>query len=251
MASNGPVLDEAIRSADIPPGSAAGTAVLPVEGLDAILFDFDGVLVDSVDIKSRVFCALFADHPDHLDAITALHERHGGLSRLVKFDMIYRDILKVPLTEDHRVRLARHFADLVVEQVIACPMIAGAEAVLRALAPRLPLEVVSGTPEPELREIIARRGLTSYFHGIHGSPRGKAEIIGDLLARFGWRARRVVMVGDALTDHEAAMAHGLPFIGRVPAGQASPFPPGTRLVETLTELAPALTSLYVTDGPTP
>jgi len=37
----------------------------------------------------------------------------------------------------------------------------------------------------------------------------------------------------------------------VPAGQASPFPPGTRLVETLTELAPALTSLYVTDGPTP
>ena len=116
------------------------------DGLDAILFDFDGVLVESVDIKSTVFCALFADWPDHRDAILSLHERHGGLSRLVKFDMIYRDILKVPLSDDRRADLARRFAGLVLEQVVACPMVAGAEAVLRALAPRLPLEVVSGTP---------------------------------------------------------------------------------------------------------
>ena len=215
--------------------------------LDAVLFDFDGVVLESADLKTEAFRLLFADHPDHLEAILALHQRHAGLSRLVKFEMIHRDILGRPLPAAERDDLARRFAELVVEQVLACPMVAGAETVLRTLAPRLPLAVVSGTPETELREIVARRGLTPYFRGVHGSPRGKTGIIADLLARHGWRPERVVMVGDAIADHEAAAAHGLAFVGRVPAGRPSPFPAGTRLVADMTTLARAVASLYLTE----
>ena len=211
--------------------------------LDAVIFDFDGVIVESADIKTSVFRALFSRHAEHLDEIIALHERHAGLSRLVKFDMIHRDILKAPLSPEAKADLASRFEALVVEQVIACPMVPGAKEVLEFLRGRVPTAVASGTPDVELKDIVARRGLTAYFDEVHGSPRGKAEIIGDLLARRSWSAAKVVMIGDAMADYEAAAEHGLNFIGRAPSGRRSPFPTGTRLVADLSGLISAMAPL--------
>jgi len=208
--------------------------------LDAVLFDFDGVLIESVDIKSAVFCELFSDHPEHVPAIAALHEAHGGISRYVKFDMIYRDILCRPLAPDERAELGRRFADKVVEQTVACPMVAGAREALDALLGRLPMAVVSGTPDAELKYIVERRGLAGYFVEVGGSPRSKAEIIADMAKRRGWRRERMVLVGDATTDRDAADACGLSFIGRVPFGRRNPFPPGTCVIADLTEFQAAL-----------
>ncbi len=208
--------------------------------LDAVLFDFDGVLIESVDIKTTVFRELFADHPEHAQAIAALHEAHGGISRYVKFDMIYRDILRRPLAPNERADLGRRFAEKVVEQTVACPMVAGARAALDALLGRLPLAVVSGTPDAELKHIVERRNLARYFVEVSGSPRSKAEIIGDMAERKGWRRDRMVLVGDAMTDCDAAEACGLSFIGRVAGGRRSPFPPGTCVIADLTEFPEAL-----------
>ncbi len=208
--------------------------------LDAVLFDFDGVLIESVDIKTAVFHELFADFPEHAQAITALHEAHGGISRYVKFDMIYRDLLRLPLAAEGRAELGRRFEEKVVDQTIACPMVAGAREVLDAFSHRLPMAVVSGTPDAELKHIIERRDLARYFVEVSGSPRTKSAIIDDMVERTGWRRDRVMMVGDAMTDFDAAHAAGLSFIGRVPVGRRCPFPPGTSIITDLTELQAAL-----------
>jgi beta-phosphoglucomutase-like phosphatase (HAD superfamily) len=208
--------------------------------LDAVLFDFDGVLIESVDIKTAVFRQLFADHPEHLPEIVALHDAHGGISRFVKFDMIYRDILRAPLSPERRAELGRRFADMAVEQTIACPMVAGARDMLDALVQRLPMAVVSGTPETELEHILARRGLARYFVEVGGSPRTKSAIIDDMVERRSWRRARMVLIGDAMTDFDAARATGLAFIGRARRGRRHPFPPGTATVADLTELQTAL-----------
>lgn len=86
-----------------------------------IIFDFDGVIVESVDIKTEAFRALFAHERAHVDSIVQFHETHGGLSRFDKFDVIYRDILRRPLGDEERVRLGTLFSELVVEAVVACP----------------------------------------------------------------------------------------------------------------------------------
>ena len=51
-----------------------------------------------------------------------------------------------------------------------------------------------------------------------------------------FRHDRVLFVGDTMTDYRAAAATGLPFLGRVPPGERSPFPEGTRLVPDLAHL---------------
>jgi phosphoglycolate phosphatase-like HAD superfamily hydrolase len=201
--------------------------------LDAVVFDFDGVILESVAVKDAAFRALFADHPTHVDAIMDLHRRHGGVSRYVKFDMIYADILQARLDPAHKAELGRRFEELVLDRVLAAPMVAGARDVLDGLRGRVPMAVVSGTPDAELAAVIERRGFAHYFAEVHGGSRAKREVIERMVRERNWRTDRMVMVGDATTDCAAARANRIPFIGRIAAGADDPFPAGTITIEDL------------------
>lgn len=207
--------------------------------LDAVVFDFDGVILESVDVKSEAFRALFAEYPAQIDAITDLHERHGGISRYVKFEMIYRDILRQPLAPARKDELGRRFEQLVVERVLCCAMVPGAREVLDGLHGRVAMAVVSGTPDAELETIIARRSLATYFAEVHGGSREKRAIIDGMMRARRWRPERTIMVGDAMTDHDAALANGIAFVGRVAMGADDPFPPGTTTIADLLGFAGA------------
>ena len=206
----------------------------------AITFDFDGVILESVAIKTEAMAALFEDHKDHLDEIVAIHEIHAGISRFIKFDMIYRDVLKMPLAPETRAELGRKFSELVLEKVLACPFVPGAREFLEAHHESTPLFVVSGTPDEELQEIVSKRGLAPYFRGIYGSNRSKEEILRGLLADRESLAEDLVFIGDGRTDYEAAAAASIAFIGRVPEYQDSPFPKSTAIIQDLGGLDRAL-----------
>jgi phosphoglycolate phosphatase-like HAD superfamily hydrolase len=207
--------------------------------LDALLFDFDGVILESADIKTDAFRELFADQPDHVEEIVALHQRYGGVSRHVKFSMIYQDILRLPLDAKQDAELGRRFTALAADKVRKCSMVPGAREVLEQLSGRVPMAVVSGTPDGELKDIVQDRGLARYFEAVHGSPPGKTELILGLLAKHRWHPDKVVMVGDAMTDFEAAQQSGVCFVGRKPS-QGNPFPSGTVVLDDLTHLIPAI-----------
>src|SRR5690606_22889470 len=42
----------------------------------AVIFDFDGVILESVKVKTDAFKELFSDYPEHLEAIVAYHENN-------------------------------------------------------------------------------------------------------------------------------------------------------------------------------
>jgi phosphoglycolate phosphatase-like HAD superfamily hydrolase len=106
------------------------------------------------------------------------------------------------------------------------------------------MAVASGTPQTELERIAGRHGLLRYFVSLRGSPPGKSHLVSEIVAQGGWKPHRVLMIGDAMTDFEAAHENGLQFIGRQMPSQPAVFPPGTRLVPDLVELAKAASELY-------
>jgi beta-phosphoglucomutase-like phosphatase (HAD superfamily) len=67
--------------------------------MKAIIFDFDGVLVESVDIKTDAFRELFKDYPQYVDEFAAYHEYNGGVSRFEKIKYFYRHFLKENITQ--------------------------------------------------------------------------------------------------------------------------------------------------------
>lgn len=211
--------------------------------LQAVIFDFDGVLVESIAIKSDCFRQLFSNRAE-VDDVVGLHERHGGVDRRTKIAMIYREILNEPLSPGELDRLAHRFETLVEERVAACAMVPGARELLDCLHARLPMAVASGTPQRELERIVERRGLSHYFVSLRGSPPDKTALVSEILGRGGWEPHRVIMVGDALTDFEAARENNLQFIGRQLPSRHAVFPVGTALVPDLVELAKAAAELY-------
>lgn len=205
--------------------------------IQAIVFDFDGVLVESVDTKTQAFRTLFASEGENVERIVSLHLQHGGRSRYQKFAMIYRDILRREPASGEFESLGRRFESLVCDAVVSCPFVAGAREFLEEWSGRMPMLVVSGTPHNELVTIVERRGLACRFLEVHGSPPEKEEIADDILARCGWPAAEVLFVGDAMTDWRAAVHAGMTFVGRVPSGAESPFPVDVPTIPDLTHLA--------------
>ncbi|MDP1549382.1 MAG: HAD hydrolase-like protein, partial [Nitrosomonas sp.] len=145
----------------------------------AIIFDFDGVVVESGKIKTQAFAELY--HPYGEDIVTAVvqfHTQNGGMSRYRKFRHFHEHFLsKPPLTEVEEKQLDIRFSELVVEAVIAAEAVPGAVELIRQQSGKIPLFVASGTPETELKVIVERRGLAPYFTEVRGAPALKKTII--------------------------------------------------------------------------
>lgn len=204
----------------------------------AIFFDFDGVLVESADIKCQAFQTLYNEYDaEVIDAVLAYHLAHEGISRVEKIKHCHATYLDVELSQQELTHLAERYSALVMDAVIDCDGVLGGLEFLRINAGKLPIFVVSGTPEPELRTIIERRGMSDYFTSTHGSPRHKAPIVMDLLIEHGLNGPDCLFVGDAMTDYSAAAETGLQFIGRVGMGDHNPFPESTTIIEDLTHLS--------------
>lgn len=195
--------------------------------LKAIVFDFDGTLLESAEIKTDAFAELFRNHPQYQREIIEYHLAHAGISRYVKFRAIYRDILKCPLMQEEEERLGLTFQQLIAEKIAVCPFVPGARAFLNNVASQYKCFIASGTPDAELRPLVVQRGLEKFFDEVHGAPTSKAAILQGILRRHALAPSEVLGIGDALSDLEAAQSERIPFAGRVRAREAAIFPRGS------------------------
>jgi beta-phosphoglucomutase-like phosphatase (HAD superfamily) len=189
--------------------------------LEAFFFDFDGVLADSVEVKTRAFAKLFESHGPEIQARVVEHHReYGGMTRRDKFRHYYREFLKRPLDDVEMERLCRAFSSMVVEEVVGSPEIPGAQDFLSQWYKRVPCFVISATPDEEIRLIVGRRRLDKYFREVLGSSHSKEENLERVLGEYGFSPERCIFFGDADSDYKAATACQVPFIGILPGGDA-------------------------------
>lgn len=201
----------------------------------AAVFDFDGVIVDSVDIKGDAFAAVYAEHGAAVvEQVRSFHLANGGMPRHAKIAHFERAFVGTEPTDETIEAKADAFARAVVDEVVAADEIAGAIALIDWLAERVPVLVSSGTPHDELVEIVERRGWMAKFTGVFGSPATKADNLRTVAEALDVATSDLVMVGDAITDHEGAIETGSQFVGF--AAHGSPFPPGITVVADHDEL---------------
>lgn len=201
----------------------------------AIFFDFDGVILDSVQVKTRTFAAMFRRYgPEVEKAVVDFHLVNGGMSRFKKFEHYYENILKKNITQAELQSLGEEFSRLALQEVLDSPFIPGVLETLQDLKEQtIPCFVASGTPDDEIKLIVDKKGLNPYFREVHGSPRQKDEILEDILDRYSLAPERCLFIGDAMTDYDAALKCGTKFFGIKQNDSADPFPPGTRVSNTL------------------
>ena len=182
--------------------------------IKAIIFDFDGVILESADIKTEAFRELFSAYPKEVERIVNYHLVNSGISRFVKFRYIYENFLNQRLKDKEEIELGERFSEIVFQNVLVAPFVAGAKEFLELNKNKYQLFIVSGTPQEELNNIVSARDLKKYFKSIQGSPKIKTKAINDILSRHGFSKKEAVYVGDAESDEIAACESEIVFIRR-------------------------------------
>lgn len=181
----------------------------------SIIFDFDGVILESAVIKTEAFGEVVRNYPKDLaEAFVVYHMSHMGISRHVKFRYFIEEILGEEYTEAKAATLADNFESIVYERVMKCPFVPGAKEFLEENHGKYDMFIASGTPDEEIQRVVSGRGLRGFFKGVYGTPMKKEEIVETIMSEGGYIKSEVVLVGDAGTDMNAAAATGVQFIGR-------------------------------------
>jgi len=188
-----------------------------------IILDFDGVILESVSVKTDAFRNLFSNKPDYVDEIVDFHIQNGGMSRYDKFRHIYANILHEPLSEEQFDLLCRTFGELVYGGIIKSPFVDGALDFFDKYHRIVPLYIVSATPEAELIQIIKEREISQFFTQIHGAPKKKSDCIEEIITSSKYPLNSVIFIGDAINDWKAAEIIGVRFIGRIKPGDPDIF----------------------------
>ena len=85
--------------------------VKDLEQFSAIIFDFDGVIAESVEIKTEAFRDMYAPYGKEVsDKVVDHHLKNGGMSRFEKIPFYHRSFLGKDLSKSQIVDLGKHLA---------------------------------------------------------------------------------------------------------------------------------------------
>lgn len=178
---------------------------------DTIIFDCDGVLLDTNEDKCLAFGKAVNEYPkDVVDAFIEHCKNNFGISRYVKFQEFFSEFLKEPFDENKYNLFLERYASECLKLYFNAEQTTEAENLLKSVHLRKNLYVASGSKESELKEVFSYRNLGIYFKDIKGSPKSKIECVEEIIKEC--NIEKTVLIGDSLSDYKAANHFGLDFI---------------------------------------
>ena len=188
--------------------------------IECLVFDFDGVLVDSNEIKRAAFFRIFAGFGESgRQWVTSALERDDegdrfDIIRSVLDQAVGSGTLETTATVEELVQsYAVEYNTICEAHAATCAEITGVTSMLNAVYRRYPLYIVSATPVEPLRRIVEMRGWGHYFKEVLGRPESKTRHLAHVLEREGIGAERLLFVGDGKRDWSAARIAGTWFVG--------------------------------------
>jgi phosphoglycolate phosphatase-like HAD superfamily hydrolase len=184
----------------------------PLSDYDKIIFDCDGVLLDSNSIKTNAFRETVISYgEDAAQRLVDYHIHRGGISRYEKFRWFFSEVVNLPDAEAATKSAIKKFSYSVNSSLPKCQVADGLEFLKSASGPT-PWYIVSGSDEEELKHFMKDANLRPLFDGgIFGSPDTKHNIFSRLIPNAG-RDSQNIYFGDSALDHIVAEEFGCDFV---------------------------------------
>lgn len=180
-----------------------------------ILWDFDGVILDSMPIRDYGFRKIFENFDDSLvDRLIEYHNQNGGLSRFHKIKYFYNELLKQDITEEQINQYAERFSEVMRNELINPKyLIPDSIEFIHKNYQKFNFHIVSGSEHQELNYLCERLEVCPYFISINGSPTQKIDLIKVVMDKYSYRQDETILIGDSINDFEAAEKNGVLFYG--------------------------------------
>ena len=175
---------------------------------EQVIFDCDGVILDSNNIKSKAFAKSLIDEDKNLvEQFITYHKKNGGVSRFKKFEYFFKEIKNQNNYKDSLNNALSRYSALSYEGLLGSSEVKGVRSLLMSFYD-LNIEsfVVSGGEQNELREVLKSKNLDHYFKKIYGSPVTKEEHLLNI------RPTKSLYFGDAKSDYIAAKNFDMDFV---------------------------------------
>ncbi|NCO14392.1 MAG: HAD family hydrolase [Thiomicrospira sp.] len=185
---------------------------LDVSQYKTLVFDCDGVVLNSNKIKTQAFydvAKTYGHEPAQI--LKDYHVQNGGISRYAKFEYFLTEILGKRIDQAELKQLLENFAHEVKKALLICEVAEGMDK-LKAKTKHANWLIVSGGDQVELREVFAEKRLDKYFDaGIFGSPDTKDIILAREIEN-GNITMPALFIGDSKYDYQASQNAGLDFV---------------------------------------
>ena len=185
--------------------------------IDAVVFDCDGVLLETISAKLQAYMDWIPAGLSGLKGVFSAHNRKSfGQSRAVQIRYFYEVLAGMTeVTEEFLEKEVARFTSVCEPLCETAPWAVGANEfvnVCREAGCRT--AVLSGTPQAELEAMLVQRDAMGLFDLVMGFPITKEDGLEKVLNRYKVAAGKVLFVGDAQRDAEAALTVGTHFVYR-------------------------------------
>jgi len=186
-----------------------------MNNIKVIIFDYDGVISESVSIKTEAFAEIFKPYGDEVvRRVIEHHEANGGVSRFDKLKKYYNDFLGQRITQTDLTQIENRFSSLVLQKVIDAPYVPGAIEFISSNYMNFSFFISTGTPENEIEIILKEKNIRKYFKEVYGAPDKKGSHINKIIEKYLYNRSEIIFIGDSLADRDAARENEIEFIGR-------------------------------------
>lgn len=183
--------------------------------IKTILWDFDGVILDSIRIKGDGFMELFQNHNiADVQILEQYHYANGGVSRFEKIKYFYNQILNKDISEDEILKLAGVFSNIIETKIFdKTNLIEDSLSFIKKNYLKYNFHIVSGAEHNELNSLCKHFIIDKYFISILGSPITKNTLVKNIISDYEYNNDQVILIGDSKTDYVAAKKNKIIFYG--------------------------------------
>ncbi|WP_340064173.1 HAD-IA family hydrolase [Ascidiimonas aurantiaca] len=183
--------------------------------INTILWDFDGVILDSMEVRDLGFREIFNQFDsESIEKLIIYHRKNGGLSRYVKIRYFFEKIIGKYISDNEVQKYANDFSIIMREKLVNQKnLIKDSLNFIKKEHKNYKFHIVSGSDQAELRYLCRELKIDNLFISIHGSPTPKKDLITALMKKYEYLVEQTCLIGDSINDYEAANANKITFFG--------------------------------------
>lgn len=188
--------------------------MLQISDYDLFIFDCDGVILDSNRLKINAMRkALESLHVEvgTIDKCIKYFKMNFGKSRFHHIEVFCNQYISKS-SGCFSQELLKTYSSQCKSLYLKADITPGFLELINKIS--VPKYVASGSEQVELRSVFSERGLDQLFSAVYGSPTSKADNVNYILSNEDFKS--AVLIGDAISDMEAAKSNGIDFIAYVP-----------------------------------